>query len=254
MKLMMKMHNQIVYGINSVNALIDKGQRKVNEIFVSADSNNPRLDEVIVKAKTNKIPIKKLSLINLNQQFPDIVHQGIIADAHPLPNYNEKDIDELLDKSKNPCLILILDGITDPHNLGATLRSADGAGVDFVIIPKDKNTFITPVVTKASSGATESIPLVRVTNLARVMENLKNKGIWIYGAAGEATKSLYNFDLTGPCAMVLGSEGQGMRRLTREKCDELFSLPQLGTVESLNVSVASGITLYEIVRQRLFLR
>lgn len=246
------MSSQIVYGINAVNALINKGKRKVNEILISNDSTNPRLEEIVVKAKSLNIPIKKLASININQQFPDIVHQGVIANAHALPDYNEKNISALLNEAKNPCLILILDGITDPHNLGAILRSADSAGVDFVIIPKDKNADITPVVTKSASGATESMPLVRVTNLARVMDKLKEAGIWIYGAATETKKSLYNLDLNDSCAIVLGSEGKGLRRLTREKCDELFSLPQLGSVESLNVSVACGISMYEVVRQRLF--
>ena len=155
-----------------------------------------------------------------------------------------------MDLSKKPCLILILDGVTDPHNLGACLRSADAAGVDFVVIPKDKNASVTPVVSKVACGAAESMPIVRVTNLARAMDVLKEQGVWIYGAAGEATESLYRLDCKSSIALVMGSEDKGLRHLTREQCDGLFSLPMLGTVSSLNVSVATGICLFEVVRQR----
>lgn len=147
-------------------------------------------------------------------------------------------------------LILILDGITDPHNLGACLRSADATGVDFVVIPKDKSASITPVVSKVACGAAESIPLVRVTNLARAMDILKQQGVWIFGAAGEAENLLYAMDCSGNIALVMGAEGTGLRRLTREHCDGLFSLPMMGSVESLNVSVATGVSLYEVIRQR----
>jgi len=152
-------------------------------------------------------------------------------------------------------LILILDGITDPHNLGACLRSADATGVDFVMIPKDKSASVTPVVSKVACGAAESVPLVRVTNLVRAMDILKEQGVWIYGAAGEAKCSLYQIDCTGMVAIAMGAEGEGLRRLTREHCDGLFcdglfSLPMAGSVNSLNVSVATGVSLYEVVRQR----
>ncbi|OYV53216.1 MAG: 23S rRNA (guanosine(2251)-2'-O)-methyltransferase RlmB [Legionella sp. 21-45-4] len=153
--------------------------------------------------------------------------------------------------AKTPAFILILDGITDPHNLGACLRSADAAGVHCVITPKDNSARITPVVSKVASGAAESVPLIQVTNLARTLDRLKQLGIWIYGAAGEAPQSLYTMNLTAPTALVLGSEGNGLRRLTRDHCDELFSLPMQGQVSSLNVSVASGIAVYETLRQRL---
>ena len=146
-------------------------------------------------------------------------------------------------------MILILDGITDPHNLGACLRTADAAGVDFVIIPKDKSAAITPVVSKVACGAAESVLVVRVTNLARAISTLKEHGVWIYGAAGEAEHSIYDLDFTGSIGIVMGAEGSGLRRLTRELCDGLFSLPMQGEVSSLNVSVATGISLYEIARK-----
>ncbi len=187
----------------------------------------------------------------MNQRFAALTHQGVVASVRPLPEYNESNIISLLEKSKKPGLILILDGVTDPHNLGACLRSADAAGVDFVLIPKDKSASITPVVSKVACGAAESIPLVRVTNLARAMELLKEHGVWIYGAAGEAQSSIYQLDCSSTIALVMGAEGEGLRRLTRERCDGLFSLPMLGSVSSLNVSVATGISLFEVVRQRV---
>jgi 23S rRNA (guanosine2251-2'-O)-methyltransferase len=144
----------------------------------------------------------------------------------------------------------VLDGVTDPHNLGACLRSADAAGVSAVVIPKDRSADITAVVRKVACGATEAVPLVRVTNLARTLQALKAAGVWIYGAAGEAERSLYSLDLRGRVALVMGAEGHGLRRLTRECCDELMSLPMAGSVSSLNVSVAAGVSLFEAVRQR----
>jgi len=161
-------------------------------------------------------------------------------------------ISTLLERLDEPPLLLVLDGVTDPHNLGACLRVADGAGAHAVIAPKDRAVGLTPTVRKVASGAAESIPFVQVTNLARTLDTLKQKGVWVVGLAGEADHSLYQSRLaTQPLAVVMGAEGSGLRRLTREACDELVSLPMLGSVESLNVSVASGVSLYEIRRQRL---
>ncbi|MCB1854974.1 MAG: 23S rRNA (guanosine(2251)-2'-O)-methyltransferase RlmB, partial [Halieaceae bacterium] len=150
-----------------------------------------------------------------------------------------------------PALLLVLDGVTDPHNLGACLRSADAAGVDAVIVPRDRAADLSPVSRKVACGAAEVVPFVRVTNLARTLQALKERGVWLYGTAGEAQQSLYASDLTLPLALVMGAEGAGMRRLTREQCDFLVSLPMAGSVSSLNVSVASGICLFEARRQRL---
>ena len=184
-------------------------------------------------------------------KFPDVVHQGIVAMVTHMPVFQEKDLPQLIKGSSKPPFILILDGVTDPHNLGACLRSADAAGVDCVIIPKDKSASITPVVSKVACGAAEAIPVIRVTNLVRTMETLKDLGVWLYGAANEAEQTtLYGLDGQAPIAIVLGAEGEGLRRLTREHCDGLFAIPMLGSVSSLNVSVATGIALYEIVRQR----
>lgn len=244
------MSEQFVYGVHAVSALLANPHRKVSRLFISEDRLDKKIQAVIDKAMALQVSIEKLSAQKMQQRFAEFTHQGIVASASPLPEYVEADIIPLLEASKKPCLILLLDGVTDPHNLGACLRSADAAGVDFVVIPKDKSASITPVVSKVACGAAESIPVVRATNLARAMEILKNEGVWIYGAAGEADCSLYQMDCKGSIAIVMGAEGEGLRRLTRDRCDGLFSLPMLGTVESLNVSVATGISLFEVVRQR----
>ena len=244
------MTEQYVYGVHAVAALLANRHRSTKRLYINQDRIDNRLQDLLNIAEQKRVPVETLSLQKMNQRFADFVHQGIVASAEPLPDYIESDLEGLLASSKKPCLILILDGVTDPHNLGACLRSADAAGVDFVIIPKDKNASVTPVVSKVASGAAESVPLVRVTNLARAMENIKQQGVWIYGAAGESGVSIYNLDCKTSIALVMGSEDKGMRHLTRELCDGLFALPMLGTVTSLNVSVATGICLYEVVRQR----
>jgi 23S rRNA (guanosine2251-2'-O)-methyltransferase len=244
------MSEQLIYGVHAVSALLDNPHRIVKTLFVNQERLDKRLQDLLDKAEQANVAVERLNLQKMNQRFPDMTHQGVVASAKPLPDYTESNLLSLLEASKKPCLILILDGVTDPHNLGACLRSADATGVDFVIIPKDKSASITPVVSKVACGAAESIPLVRVTNLVRAMELLKQAGVWMYGAAGEASSSLYQVDCSGSMALVMGAEGDGLRRLTREHCDGLFSLPMQGSVESLNVSVATGVSLYEVLRQR----
>ncbi|CDZ76064.1 23S rRNA (guanosine-2'-O-)-methyltransferase RlmB [Legionella massiliensis] len=244
------MSEQYVYGVHAVKALLANRHRPTKKLYINQERLDKRLEELLQLAETYSIVIERLSSQKMNQRFSEFKHQGVVASAGVLPSYGESDLPALLAASKQPCLILILDGVTDPHNLGACLRSADATGVDFVLIPKDKNADITPVVSKVACGAAESIPLVRVTNLVRAMEIIKQEGVWIYGAAGEANETLYNLDCKSSIALVMGAEGEGMRRLTREHCDGLFALPMLGSVESLNVSVATGVCLYEVVRQR----
>ena len=176
-------------------------------------------------------------------------HQGVVALAEKISV--ARNLAELVDGIDGQALLMILDGITDPHNLGACLRVADGAGVHGVVVPKDRSAHINATVSKVSSGASEVIPLISVTNLARSMREMKEMGIWLVGTDDQAVKSIYDVDLTGPIAIVMGAEGEGMRRLTRETCDELVHIPMRGTVESLNVSVASGVCLFEALRQRL---
>ena len=176
-------------------------------------------------------------------------HQDIIAELSE-KSLNEDDLSRLLDRIEGDPLILLLDGVQDPHNLGACLRTAEAAGVHAVIIPKDRSAGITAVVRKTSAGASEIVPVFQVTNLARVIRSLKERGIWLAGTDDGSAASIYETDLTGPLALVMGNEGQGMRRLTRELCDHLVRIPMAGTIESLNVSVATGVGLYEIRRQR----
>ena len=186
-------------------------------------------------------------------------HQGVVAESLDDPVrgeiqqanlWQEADLLRRVDEAGHPVLILVLDGVTDPHNLGACLRSADAAGVDAVVVPRDKSADLNATARKVACGAAEVVPFARVTNIARTLDALKERGVWIYGAAGEAEKSVYESDLTGPLALVMGAEGAGLRRLTREHCDFLVKLPMAGAVSSLNVSVATGVCLFEAVRQR----
>jgi 23S rRNA (guanosine2251-2'-O)-methyltransferase len=186
-------------------------------------------------------------------------HQGVVAEAFNIPVsgdmnqsnlWQEQDLLRVVDNKEGPLLLLVLDGVTDPHNLGACLRSADAAGVDAVVVPKDKSADLTPTVRKVACGAAEVVPFVRVTNISRTLQALQERGVWLYGTAGESEKSIYDSDLSGSIALVMGAEGSGLRRLTREQCDFLVNLPMAGSVSSLNVSVATGICLFEIVRQR----
>lgn len=244
------MADQFVYGLHAVTALLTNPHRKIRQLLVSSERQDQRIQQLLATAQTHGVSVNQMSAVKMNQQFPDVSHQGVVAMASALPEYNESHLLELLAACKKSPLILILDGITDPHNLGACIRSADAAGVDFVIIPKDKNANINAVVSKVACGAAESVPFVRVTNLVRAMEVIKEEGVWIYGAAGETKDTIYGIDCKSPIAIVMGAEGDGLRRLTREHCDGLFALPMIGSVESLNVSVATGIALYEVVRQR----
>ena len=239
-----------VLGLHAVAALMKHPKRRIHSVYMTETRQDQKMQALIETLRTGSIPIKLLSSAEMNAKFPDMVHQGIVAVSDPLPLYQEQDIASIINDSPLP-LILILDGVTDPHNLGACLRSADGAGVDCVIIPKDKSASLGPVVSKVASGAAETIPLIRVTNLARCIESLKQLGIWVYGAAGEASESIYQLDALRPLAIVLGAEGEGLRRLTRERCDGLFAIPMHGSVPSLNVSVAAGVSLFEMKRQRI---
>ncbi|MDP2091733.1 MAG: 23S rRNA (guanosine(2251)-2'-O)-methyltransferase RlmB [Pseudohongiella sp.] len=232
----------------------------VYELVLQQERTDQRLDEVRTLAtelgiKTQVMPKaaleKKLQGESKGAGKRVPVHQGVAA----LCQYRDTVKDEafltkLLDNLDHPPLILVLDEVTDPHNLGACLRTADAAGADAVIVPKDNSATMNMTVRKVASGAAEKVNLVAVTNLARTLASLQQRGIWISGTAGEADHSLYQADLTGPVAIVMGSEGKGLRRLTREHCDYLISIPMAGVVSSLNVSVAAGVCLFEAVRQR----
>jgi 23S rRNA (guanosine2251-2'-O)-methyltransferase len=239
-----------IYGYHAVNALFENPHRRIEKVMVVKDKQDKRMVKILEAANKRGIYVEHVTKESIDNTFPNANHQGVVAFATPAVQYSEKEIPDLLATCDKPLLILILDGVTDPHNLGACLRTADAAGVDFVIIPKDKNVGITPTVTKVACGAVEVIPIVRVTNLARVMKLLQNNGVWLYGAAGESAELIYSFDFSIDVAIVMGAEGKGLRRLTREYCDGHFALPMYGQVESLNVSVATAVSLYEVIRQR----
>lgn len=241
--------SEIIYGIHAINAVLEKEPQRIVEVFMLKERQEKRLLTLVTQLEESGISIQTVSKQWLDKQSENATHQGILARVKPGRQYQENDLLEIIEQSVMP-LILILDGITDPHNLGACLRSADAAGVDAVIVPKDRSAQLTSIAKKVASGAAETVPLIRVTNLARTMRFLQEKNIWIVGTAGEADHTLFQSKLTGRLAIVMGAEGDGMRRLTREHCDELVSIPMAGSVSSLNVSVATGICLFEAIRQR----
>jgi 23S rRNA (guanosine2251-2'-O)-methyltransferase len=241
---------ELIYGLHAVDALLRQQPAQVVRLFVQDGRKDKRIAGILELAGNQGVAVERISREKLDQQVQGR-HQGVVAEVRPgEKSWDEKGLYQLLDGLDHPPLILVLDGVTDPHNLGACLRSADAAGVDAVVVPKDNAADLSPVVRKVACGAAEVVPFIRVTNLARALAALKERGIWLYGAAGEAENTIYNSDLTGPAAIVMGAEGDGLRRLTREACDYLIKLPMAGSVSSLNVSVATGICLFEAVRQR----
>ncbi|AIU68004.1 23S rRNA methyltransferase [Vibrio coralliilyticus] len=244
------MSNEFIYGIHAVKAVLAKEPERFVEAFVLKGRQDDRLMPILNELQMCGVSIQQMTRKTLDDKARGANHQGIMAKVKPAKQLNENDLDDILAQHSAP-LLLVLDGVTDPHNLGACLRNADAAGVAAVIVPKDKSANITATVSKVACGAAETVPLVRVTNLARTMRALQEQGIWFVGTAGEATHDIYQAKLTGPLAIVMGAEGDGMRRLTRETCDDLIKIPMAGSVSSLNVSVASGVCLFEAVRQRL---
>jgi 23S rRNA (guanosine2251-2'-O)-methyltransferase len=227
----------------------------VREVLIEAGAKNPRLAEIEQQARRRDIDVRRVAQQALDGVSGGTRHQGVAARYAAAKTWDEHDLAELVEQAQGRALLLVLDGVQDPHNLGACLRSAAAAGVTAVVIPKDKAVQVNATVRKTSAGAADSIPVVRVTNLARSLRELQKQGVWLYGLAGDASASLYGIDLRGNVALVLGGEGEGLRRLTRDLCDQLVSLPMPGAaaagVESLNVSVAAGVCLFEAVRQRV---
>jgi 23S rRNA (guanosine2251-2'-O)-methyltransferase len=241
---------EYVYGIHAVEALLQSRPGDIGSIYCQTGREDQRMQHILDLAEKHGVRIESLPRKKLDDMI-DGRHQGVVAKATmPQINWGEEELFEQLSALDHPPMLLVLDGVTDPHNLGACLRSAEAAGVDAVIVPKDKSADLNATVRKVACGAAETMPFVRVTNLARTLEKLKQQGIWLYGTAGEAAQSVFEVDLKGPVALVMGAEGKGMRRLTREHCDYLVNLPMAGAVSSLNVSVATGICLFEAVRQR----
>jgi len=241
--------SEIIYGIHAVKALLDNDPQRFLEVFILKGRDDRRLQPLIAELEATGIVIQVANRQWLDEKGEGAVHQGIIARVREGRQYQENDLPALLESVDTPFL-LVLDGVTDPHNLGACLRSADAAGVHAVIVPRDRSAQLNATAKKVACGAAENVPLIRVTNLARTLRLLQEMNVWIVGTAGEADHTLFQSKMTGPMALVMGAEGEGMRRLTREHCDELISIPMAGTVSSLNVSVATGICLFEAVRQR----
>ncbi|WP_313085502.1 23S rRNA (guanosine(2251)-2'-O)-methyltransferase RlmB [Pseudomonas sp.] len=238
-----------VYGLHAVEALLRHHPKRVKQVWLAEGRGDPRAQALLQLAEQERVRVGQCERREMDA-WVEGVHQGVVAEVSPSQVWGDAMLDELLDRTEAQPLLLVLDGVTDPHNLGACLRTADAAGALAVIIPKDKSATLNATVRKVACGAAEVIPLVAVTNLARTLEKLQQRGLWIVGTAGEAEQELYDQDLSGPIVLVMGAEGKGMRRLTREHCDFLVRLPMSGSVSSLNVSVASGVCLFEAMRQR----
>ena len=243
------MKSKMIFGFHAVTARLRHEASSVDEIYIDAERHDRRMQELLRTAKAANVRIIQADDQRLSNMVGTRRHQGVVAKAGELSL--ARNLDELLDAIDGPPLLLVLDGITDPHNLGACLRVADGAGAHAVIAPKDRAVGLNATAAKVASGAAENVPYITVTNLARTLRELKERGIWLIGTTDDAEKTIYEADFSGAAALVMGSEGEGMRRLTRESCDVLVSIPMFGSVDSLNVSVASGVCLFEARRQRL---
>ena len=239
-----------LYGLHAVQAALEQTPGGVTELWIDAQRHDKRMAVIVDLAKHAGIVVHDSDRREMEDLVPGCRHQGVVARCAAPREFDESDLEALLERLDVPPFLLILDGVQDPHNLGACLRSADAAGVHAVIAPKDRAVSLTPVAVKVASGAAQTVPFVQVTNLARALKDLKERGVWLVGLDGHAEQSLYELDLRGPLALVMGAEGQGMRRLTKEHCDFLALIPMVGSVESLNVSVAAGVCLFEALRQR----
>ena len=242
------MAQKLLFGFHAVQARVRVAPRSVQEVYVEHERADKRMQNFIGLLAQARIEPRLVARSRLDGLVGHSRHQGIAALVDDLPLAHS--LDDVLENVSEPPFLLVLDGVTDPHNLGACLRVADAAGVHAVIAPKDKAVGINATVAKVASGAAEHVPYIMVTNLARTLREIKEYDIWVVGTDDQAEKSLYQSQVAGPIAWVMGAEGEGMRRLTREHCDELVNIPMAGSVSSLNVSVASGVCLFETVRQR----
>jgi 23S rRNA (guanosine2251-2'-O)-methyltransferase len=240
---------QTIYGLHAVRAALLRHPERVRAVRIAARREDPRMREIEELAQRHGHSIQRMDARALKQVAGDVVHQGVFADIEPLAPWSEDDLIDAVTKTAAP-LLLALDGVQDPHNLGACLRTADACGALAVIVPKDRAAQLNPTARKVAAGAAETTPVVAVTNLVRTLKLLKDGDVWSVGADASADGPAREANLTGGIVLVLGAEGAGLRQLTRQSCDFLVSLPQLGAVESLNVSVAAGMLLYEAVRQR----
>jgi 23S rRNA (guanosine2251-2'-O)-methyltransferase len=243
-------NTETIYGVHAVRVLLDKHPERVVTVRLTDRRDDPRTKEIEDLARKKSRPVQRVDANALKHSLGDVAHQGVVAEITPLPPWSEDDLLEALQSAKDP-LLLALDGVQDPHNLGACLRTADACGALAVIVPKDRAAQVNATVRKVAVGAAETTPVVAVTNLVRTLKLLKEANLWIVGADADGAKPAHEADLKGGTVLVLGAEGAGLRHLTKQNCDWMVRLPQLGTVESLNVSVAAGMLLYEAVRQRM---
>ena len=241
---------ETIYGLHAVRSMLTRHPQRVRAVRVMESRDDPRAREIEDLARRSGRPVQRIEARAFRQALGEVAHQGVAADVEPLPPWTEDDLLTALQTAKDP-LVLALDGVQDPHNLGACLRTADACGALAVVVPKDRAAQLNATARKVAVGAAETTPVVSVTNLARALKLLKEAGLWVVGADAEAPKLAHEVDLCGGTVLVLGAEGSGLRQLTRQTCDLMVRLPQMGAVESLNVSVAAGMLLYEAVRQRL---
>jgi 23S rRNA (guanosine2251-2'-O)-methyltransferase len=240
---------QWLYGVHAVRALLARSPGRLRRLLLTAQRDDARARELEALAGQAGIRAERTDADAIRRHVGDVVHQGVLAAVTPLAPWSEDDLIAACGTATDP-LVLALDGVQDPHNLGACLRTADACGALAVVVPKDRAAGVNPTVRKVAAGAAESTPVVTVTNLSRSLKLLKDAGLWAVGADAAGEKLAWQADLTGPRVLVMGAEGAGLRDLTRRNCDFLVRLPQLGAVESLNVSVATGMLLYEALRQR----
>jgi len=239
-----------VFGWHAVEAVLKREPGRLQQVWIQTGRQDKRVKTITDSLDELGVKWAVVHRRELDERVGG-VHQGVVAAVTESREWTEDDLLTQLAASDKPPFLLVLDGVTDPHNLGACMRTCDAVGIQAVIVPKDKSASLTAVARKVACGAAETVPFVRVTNLARFLRTLKDQGVWLIGTAGEAKATVYQADFKGPVALVMGAEGTGMRRLTREHCDQLINIPMLGHVDSLNVSVATGVCLYEALRQRL---
>lgn len=244
---MAKKSNEIIYGIHAVEAAIRNQPENILQVFVQQGRNDSRVKKILDIAKNSGVSVQAISNDKLKEKCPRARHQGVAAEIRTVKS-DVVSLEEVLEKES--VLLLVLDEVQDPHNIGACLRTADAVGVDAVVVSKNRSPALTAVIRNVASGAAETVPYIMVSNLARALEKIKQKDVWVVGTSGDASQTIYDSKAGHRLALVMGSEGKGMRRLTREACDELISIPMQGSVESLNISVATAVCLYEIRRQQ----
>jgi 23S rRNA (guanosine2251-2'-O)-methyltransferase len=245
------MNVEILYGFHPVREAIRAGRRKVQTVYLSREALGHRSEDILTIAKSSRIPVENTTTETLKSLARTEQHQGFCAKVSPYPALTAEDLSDIVSTAESPAFLLVIDSVVDPHNLGALLRSALATGVQGVMIPKDRSAPPTPTVSKASAGALEHIQLARVTNISRELATLQKQGLWVFGLDRSAPETIFQADLTGPIALVVGGEEKGIRPLVRQHCDRLISIPQLGPLDSLNASVAGAVAMFEVLRRRI---